>query len=317
MPKTSRRMPPWSGVAQGNTATLQLPIGLTYHALYTTLSGITPSEITQVRLRGDGREIMTMSGDDWDVINRFEGLAPYQQGGAKIIPMYFDRLGLKTRAGTELTAIGTGAPVNLDANNPLFNPTPLNSLQLEMDLASNAGGKLALQTVAIQSAPRPLGVLRKRRKFNYNFSAAGTYDLSDLPKGDIIDAIYLKGVAGAIDTVRVITDNFIQFERTKALNDRILSDGMRRNPSLDTITTNVLLGTVNNAGTAFTDGTNQSILAQRDAPNTEWYVIDTSEFGDGSDGIVSAVQDFRIQVEIDPASTVEVILDYLGALQGN
>lgn len=278
--RITRPMPSFNGVGPSQTATLNMPIGLTYHSLLLSYSGITLAQMTEIRLKGNGRVLFTQSATDLDISNRYLGMQA-SAGGLLSIP--FDREGLITRAGQELTAIGTGAP--LDPNqtingqiNPMFNPTPLTTLQLEIDCA--AGSTPVLSAKAIQSEPRPLGVMVKRRKFSYTVAGAGDYEVSDLPRGDLIDKILVKQSAANVTRVVVERDNFVIFDRTAAENTFAQNDGIRK-------------------------------------PQASWFVIDPTENGYGSEAIVTEnVQDLRLRFTCSAAVTLTLYVDYLGGLQG-
>lgn len=279
--RTTRVLPSFQGVAAGQTATLNLPIGLTYHAVLLSYAGVTLAQMTEIRIKGNGRLLFTQSAADLDVTNRFMGLQA-SAGGLLYIP--FDRENLITRQGQELTAIGTGAPVSMDAGtpqapNPNYNPTPLSTLQIEIDI-SGAAAAPALSASAVQSAPRPLGAILKRRRFNYNIAGAGEFEISDLPKGDLINMILIKTVNGNVDKVVLERDNFVAFERTKEQNSFIQTDGVR-------------------------------------VPQANWFVIDPTENGYGSESLVTMVNDFRLKLTTDGAETVTLFVDYLGSIQGN
>lgn len=274
--KTTRAMPAFNGVAEGATATLNCPIGLTYHGLILTRGGtaFTNAHIAELRVKGDGRELMVMSGAQLDAINLFDGHAA---AGSALTYLDFERPNLKTRAGVELTAIGTGMPQNLNQGQPGYNPTPLSTLQVEVDISGSTGPTLSAK--AVQSGPSPLGTLKKRRRFTYSVAGAGDYEISDLPKGDLIDKIYVFHT-GNVTGVKLDRDNFRAFDRSDAENDLIQTDGVR-------------------------------------VPQSNLFVIDPSERGNGGEAIVSAVSDFRLIVTTSGLDTLTVLVDYLGGLRGN
>lgn len=282
--KTTRAMPSFNGVTEGATATLVMPIGLTYHGLLLLRGGttFTNDHMTELRLLADGREIGVMSGSDLDDINLFNGLAA---AGANLTYLDFERFGLKTRGAVELTAIGTGAPQNLDREtatgqpNPFYNPTPINTLQLQIDLAGTTAPTLSAK--AVQSAAAPLGAILKRRRFFFNPTGSGDFEIPDLPRGDLIDKIWVKAAADNISRIRLDRDNFRVFDRLTTENDLIQSDGVR-------------------------------------VPQTLWNVIDPSERGNGAESIVTAgVNDLRLILTMTGADALTVYVDYLGGLQGN
>jgi len=227
-------MPAFNGVAEGATATLNCPIGLTYHGLILTRGGtaFTNAHINELRVKGNGRE---------------------------------------------LTAIGTGMPQNLQQGQPGYNPTPLSTLQVEVDISGSTAPTLSAK--AVQSGPSPLGTLKKRRRFSYSVAGAGDYEISDLPKGDLIDKIYVFHT-GNLTGVKLDRDNFRAFDRLDGENDLIQTDGVR-------------------------------------VPQTNLFVIDPSERGNGGEALVSAVNDFRLIATTSAADTLTVLVDYLGNLQGN
>ena len=69
--KTTRAMPGWEGVVAGQTATLRLPIGLTYHQLWTTFTGVTLAQMDELRVVANGEVILRYgSGTLLDSYNR-------------------------------------------------------------------------------------------------------------------------------------------------------------------------------------------------------------------------------------------------------
>ena len=277
MPRTFRAMPTFNGVGVSQTATLDLPIGLTYHNLLLDLSGGTfaPSNIDEIRVKANGRTIYTVDGLDLDVINKFDG----RVGSVIALFLDFERYGLKTRAATEITAIGTGAPRNTNAQSPLYNPTPLGTLQLEVDIDGSAVTP-ALTAFAHQSAARPLGLIRHRRRFIYSPSGSGDFEISNLPRGLLIDKVYMKSAGDLIVSVKVDRDNFRIFDRTAAQNNLVQSDGVR-------------------------------------VPQSSWFVYDPTEEGNGAESLVTKnVNDLRFIVNVSGADTVTLYVDYIGGFAG-
>lgn len=283
MAKTFRPMPAVNGVAAGSIATLDLPIGLTYHGLLFTMGGTTfdLSLITEIRVKGNGRDIFTVTGSDLDKHNLFDGRA-----AASDTQFYldFERYGLDTATGPsvgealrgrELTAIGTGVAPTEE------NPIELSTLQVELDISSSASNP-TLTCKALQSGKRRLGMIKKRRRFNYNTGGSGVYEISDLPKGDLIDKIYIQSTNGDyITKVQVERDNFLMFDREVDENNLIQTDYKR-------------------------------------VPQPDMFVVDPSERGRGDEPITTAgVSDFRLKVTTSANASLRVYVDYLGAFAGN
>lgn len=215
MPKTTRKMPSFEGVAAGQTATLRLPIGRTYEQLLITYSGATLAQLNELRIIANGEVIHRITElAKLDSMNQFEGRA----AASGVIVFDFNRFNMRTRAGEEFTGLGTGV---------LEDPNKITTLSLEIDIDAAAVGS-ALSCKAVQSPPRPVGQILKTRQFIYTAGAAGEFEISDLPKGDSINKVYFGNhVANVYTKVVIERDNFIEFERSVAENELIQTDGVR------------------------------------------------------------------------------------------
>jgi len=218
MPFTTRKMPGFDGVAAGQTATLRLPISRTYHQLLVTYGGATLAQINEIRVVANGEVIQRITGaTKLNVINQYEG----RNAAGGVIVLDFERYGLLTRAGREVTAIGTGV------NDRAIDPFPVSTLALEVDIDAAAVGP-TLSAKAIQSAARPIGFVKKIREYNYSPAAAGVFEISDLPKRGIINKLMFDGHTANVYTSLVIErDNFIVFERDMTENRLAQNDGVR------------------------------------------------------------------------------------------
>lgn len=212
--KVTKRMPSFEGVAAGATATLRLPIGLTYEQLLIQYSGVTPAQMTEIRVIANGRTFQRYtSGARLDQLNQYNGRA----AADGILVIDFTRYGLRTRQGEEVTGLGTGkAPVN--------GSVEISTLALEIDI-DGAASAPALSCKAVQSDARNLGLVRHVREFGYNAPASGEFEISDIPKGHLFQQVHF--VSGNVDAVRIERDNFTVFERSDAENRLLQSDGIR------------------------------------------------------------------------------------------
>lgn len=260
----TRKMPSFSGVGAGQTATCRLPIGLAYHALLLTYSGATLAQLNEARVIADGEVIHRyVELTKLDTFNKFEGRA----AAAGVIVIDFDRYNLNTRPGREFTKIGTGDPND---------PNPISTLTLEVDVDAAAIGT-ALSLKAIQSDPAPSGIVKKVREFNYNAPAAGDYEVSDLPKGEMINKIYLS--KAGINSLKIERNNFVVFDRTAAENDLVQTDGVR-------------------------------------VPQTNFFVYDPTEQGYGAEGLATAgVKDLRLTINVAASGAIPITVEYLGTLE--
>lgn len=264
--KTTRKMPSFEGVAASQTATLRLPIGLTYEQLMITYdagSGTAAQKLAnllELRIIANGEVIHRITDfTKLNVMNLFEGRAT----AAGVIAFDFNRYGLITRAAQEFTSLGTGV---------LDDARKVTTLTAEIDLGSL--GSPSLSCKAHQSAPRPVGLIKKTKQYIYTAGAAGEYEISDLPKGDAINKIYIgnNGTLG-ISKFTIEVDNFIRYERSAAEIILAQTDGVRN-------------------------------------PQSGYVVYDPTEQGFGSETLETAgVQDLRIRLTLADGGQVPLTVE--------
>lgn len=223
--KLTRNMPPFEGVAASSTATCRLPIGLTFHQVYVLMGNVAAGpgpeigDISEIRVVANGENVQRIVGGAvLNSYNQFDSRAAFPAAGtAGYITIDFDRYGLRTRAGEELTALGTGLAAD---------PNPVTTLSLEIDINAGATNP-TLSAVARQSVPEQLGLIKKIRTFYESIGGAGDLEVSTLPKGDIINRIFFGASANNTTNLRIERDNFTVFQRSSVLNSLIQSDGVR------------------------------------------------------------------------------------------
>jgi len=280
--KITQRLPATTGVASGGTAVTVLPIGLSYEALAIACTGsITPALMTNIQLVANGKPIQEFrSGTELDTYNQYNKRTAAATNS--ILFMDLNRRLLMTPQAREYTKLGTGMPVDnrvaLDGGrgNPNYNPFPVQTLTLQMDLGAFTAGTISVS--GFQSQPAPTGYIRKVRRFNYGPTST-TFEIADLPKGDLINAIYVNyGVK--VTSLKLLRDNFTVFERTRVLNNVFQTDALIRSP--------------------------QSGLV----------VLDTTEEGNGGEVIVTAgVNDLRLVLTFSATPTMcNLSVDYIGNL---
>lgn len=282
MSKITTRMPSFESVAAGSTATARLPIGATYEQLLISYSGTTfdLSHITEIRVVGNGKTMMRYptvgaisGGQLLDKINQYEGRA----AAAGILVLDFNRFGIRTRTNEELTGIGTG----MSPSHPKYKTAggtgvELSTLYLEIDIKATAVAPV-LASKAIQSPFRPMGLVKKVRHFIYTAGGAGDVEISDLPRGDLINKMYVHSTD--INSMKVETDRNVRFERNKAENELVQGDGVR-------------------------------------VPQAGMYVFDPSEIGNGSEALPTfGVQDFRLTFDMAAGGSLPITVEYVGVLE--
>ena len=270
--KLTRRVPTWDGnIVGSNTVTQRLPIGLTYHQLwieYTFSDGgamTLANAVDFIRVIANGKPIWELKASELDTMNQYHS----RTAAGGILVLDFDRYNLRTRSAEEFTSLGSGAAGD---------PTPLTTLTVEMDLkAAVVSG--TLDSRAVQSEARPLGLFKKLRRFVDAFTGSGEFQIDDYPRRVLVNAVYFYESANDIDRLKLEKNNFVMFDRTKELNARIQADGVR-------------------------------------TPQADLYAYDTTEDGNGADQLITLdANDLRFFLTIDGAMTVTSIVEYLGALE--
>lgn len=262
MSRITKVMPSFQGVAAGQTATAMLPIGLSYHELLLTYAGVTLAQMDEIRLVANGKVIQRYaSGTQLDTMNLFEGRAA--AAGVLTLPVG-DRFGLKTRSGIEFSKLGTGM---------VDDPRPITTLSIEIDINAAAAAPV-LSMIALQSDPDYSGLIRRVDQYTYAPTAAGEFDIADLPKGKIFNQMFLQHAN--VTDVEIRRNGYTVFERSSAENNVIQNDGVR----------------VTQAGN---------------------FVVDFTEAGYGAEGLVTqGVHDMRIILTMSGAASVPLALVSLG-----
>jgi hypothetical protein len=213
--KLTKRMPSFEGVAAGSTATLRLPIGLSYEQLLITFSGVTLAEMS-LRLMGNGKQIQTWkSGELLDLYNQFNG----RPATSDILILDFTRFGNRTRGGEEFTKLGTGAE-------SVNGSVELTTLALEIDIAPGASAPL-LGCKAVQSEAAPLGFIKHVRQYTHTATAIGELEISDIPKGHLFNQMHF--ITDDMENLRIEREGYVVFDRSDAEN-RLIQEGGARVP---------------------------------------------------------------------------------------
>lgn len=283
MGRINVRMPAPEGLGAGQTATFKLPIGRRFHALHVigsaATSGFGVDDLSEIRVLLNAKVVQRFTGAERNAMNLFDGRADAAVDSNNfILTIPFDRYGLMTKAGEEETAINTGS---VDPKTG----KKIESFTVEIDIAASGFtgapslSMYADQSEALEGGPGTVPhILRSTR----DFAGAGEYDISDLPRGGettlALDRIFFKPSANDISLVKIESDQYTIFERTKALNNRIQADGIR-------------------------------------VPQDGYYVVDRTEWAYGGDPIpLVGPQDFRHKVTLTGAATLTLLSCYLGRL---
>lgn len=270
--KTTRKGQSFESVAKGATATTRLPIGLSYEKILVPFSGVTLAEMTEARLVANGETIRVWRDmTKLDLINKYDGLTA--AGTSGILVFNLTRHGMRTRAGEELTKLGTGYPRGND------NPNPITTLSLEIDVDAGATNAPVFGIPKLhQDLPMPTGAILKSKQYVYSPAGAGIYEISDLPKGELINRIIFFTPNNRITELEVERDNFISFSRSKAENELMQTMG------------------------------DKSVQSGA-------FIYDPTENGYGSEGLPTAnVHDLRFRLNMSAAEDIVMYVETIGFL---
>jgi len=264
-------MPTPEGVSPGGTALAKLPIGRAYHRLYITYTGVTLAQMTEIRIKANETLIHRYSATDRDAMNQFNGLA----AANGVLMIHFDRLGLKQRSGEEETL------VNTDSRHPETGRA-IKAFHVEIDIDAGASApKLTIDAVVSTKRAGGPGTVLHVVPHKRSAAGAGELQISDLPfnnlKAQFLNRCFIK--SSNIDEIRLERDTYNIWERKKALNELVQSDGVR-------------------------------------TPQAGYFVIDTTELGYGGSMIdLRGVQDFRYVLDMSAAdANITFWPEFLGEL---
>ncbi len=210
----------FQGVAAGQTAVAQLPIGRAYHSL--TLSYGTLTDLEGIQVFADNQIIFDMTAAELNAINQYDGrTAAGASSGLLVID--FERFNLKTRGLEELSALFTG--------DKRVNPKLISALRVEVGIASGASTPtLSMNGEVSRFDPASQNTQVKiMDKITLSLSAAGEHTFTSFRKNTersrAINRIVLK--TSNTTAVEMRSNNQQIFKRTKAENERVQNDGVR------------------------------------------------------------------------------------------
>lgn len=273
------KMPPFEGVAAGQTALIKMPIGRRFHFVDLVYSGVTLSQMTEIRVILNNKVTQRFSATERDIMNQYYGL----EAAAGILRIPFNRLGLKLRDLEEQTAINT------DSVDP--EGRRIAAFSIEVDISANADSP-ALEAYAEMSPQLPggPGVVMHIRKTSRSIAGAGDLEVSDLmygtPISQALNALFMKPSAGSISQVEVWRDTYREFRRTTAQNEKIQKEG----------------GRVPQSGYWVIDSTERGYGANQ--------IALVKRVGDR----LEKLSDFRVIPTLSGAATVNFIAEYMGVL---
>lgn len=191
-----------NGVAAGNTATIQLSLGLTYHAIvfeYNTGTAGGPTEanieaeLTEWRLKMDGITQRVCSSAELFDINRNKGKTPVVGAANGYVPFYFTEPQRQTQLEREATAWGTAG---------------VGSFQIEVDIASGATSPgLTAYAIVDDDIRPPVGIVKWKRETLVISATGETSFPLGVHSGDSYQGIHLfEGTADDVNSIELKWD---------------------------------------------------------------------------------------------------------------
>lgn len=172
--KRSVLLPSAQGVAAGQTATINMPIGWTYEGLDIQVTadlglGVAAVPVanwgdvfTEIRIVVDGKVTYRAPGDFIADLAEYYG----ETLVAGSLPIQFARPWMRMEDGWLAGAYGT---------------TGMRTFDIEMDIKSTVTSVGSLKVFADQSDPSPWGFHFELNKFNHTQGATGDADIADIP----------------------------------------------------------------------------------------------------------------------------------------
>lgn len=269
IPNLIRRWGTVEGVASSSTFSAKFPMGSTYESIELALTNITHAQVTNIKVRINGGEIMSFrSGTELETFNKYLNAEYTSRSGVLVFD--FRRLGIKSPADRDATIIGTGVP---SQNGEVVAAT----LEITGDLASGLVSP-AIRSYAKLREPLPLGVLRHTRPFSFTPSGTGTYEVSDLVRGRVIEQIGFDISSGVFNELTVEVDGQIVFEGPITMHDAAQNNGVR-------------------------------------ATQANWFFLDFNPDGDPASWLdIRGASDLRMKFNITTANTINYTVFTLGRL---
>lgn len=210
------------GVTAGGTATFKLPRGFRYHEFFIVYGGTLATNYGEMRVIANTENIHRYDVTERDMMNQTDKLAA--AAGVLRVPM--DSVGMRERAGEEETALNVGRPAGMQPQ-----PGEITSAEIQIDVKAGAvSPSLKIYASVSPAVAGGAGVVRHLVKTTRSSSGAGALDIINLqynrPNRAYIRRMFVNSTA--LDNIVIERDNKRIFERTKTLNDLVLSDSAYR-----------------------------------------------------------------------------------------
>jgi len=204
-----RKMAALQGVAAGQTATGNLPLGATYDILYVYLNVEVSGTATdvphnewgtylgEIRLMVDGDAKYTMNAADLVAYAKRNGQT-IQPG---VLPIFLLRPWMMTPLGQDQTSFGTNGGMQ--------------NFQIEIDVKDSVTVN-KMEVTAQQSKGKPFGAHMAMRKYHLNHGVAGPFEVTEIRRSDYNISSFLIG-SDDIEGIEVTINNNQVAKTTKPI----------------------------------------------------------------------------------------------------
>ncbi|MGI2072632.1 major capsid protein P2 [Shewanella baltica] len=220
MARNFPKLPSFSNVSQGNTATLELPVGRTYDKVHVNYSGVTLAQMKAIRFEVNGKSILEFKdGQALQDYNKRYG----RNSVAGVLDFHFKRDEMKTLSEARAFALGTSSAAYKDGQGQLVTPPQISNvtLRIEIDAAATAP---KLEAFAIQSNPAPIGFITKVKNFPVALNA-GVTEVDKIPRPNTARIAAIHVVSAAVITgLEVELDSIKIYELPKTLGEKVQVD---------------------------------------------------------------------------------------------
>ncbi|MEL4471108.1 major capsid protein P2 [Shewanella algae] len=213
------KLPSLSNVAAGNTATLELPLGLTYQSLHFLYTGVTLAQLKNIRVEVNGKPIREYTdGNELLKENDYYGYGTE----AGTLDIHFKRDEMKTLEEARSFSLGTSSKP-YQVGQQMVTPPAIANVTIRMDIDAGAASP-TLEAYAIQSPASPIGFITKKKNFPKQISV-GVTEIDNLPRPNTarIGAFHVV-TAAAITKIEVEMDSIKIFELPVTLAKKVQSD---------------------------------------------------------------------------------------------
>jgi len=218
VPNLIRRWGTVEGVASSSQFSVKLPIGMSYEKVELHLTNITHAQVTNLKVRINGGEIMTFrSGTELELFNSFFDKEYTSRSG--VLCLDFRRLGCRNPVDRDVTILGTGVP-STDGE------VTASVIEITGTLASGLTSP-SIKSYAQMREAMPLGILKQARTFSFTPSGTGEIEVSDVVRGRVIECIGFDLSSGVFDELICEIDGNRVFEGPITMHNANQDNGVR------------------------------------------------------------------------------------------